>query len=132
MFMFVICLLSCFGLLKKSVDTAAVLLYALSTMNNAKVESLHRQLCNASHLYINVIDEFVSDGDFYDLTGNPNHVCISLKYGEIFAVDITENVLNNAVLDTNTVHLKIKENYEIGVKLFLLRRVDVDVEWTNN
>lgn len=55
--------------MSKCVDFGGWCLYAISTMNDAKVASIYRQILNASSFYSVDNDEFVKI-DFSDITGD--------------------------------------------------------------
>jgi len=118
--------------LKKGVDFGGWCLYAISTMNDAKIDSIYRQIQNASQVYSVINDEFVGI-DFGDITGDADNEVLSVSWqdevGNEYCRTIAEDGLNVAYVDGNTLCLKDTDGLEVRLRLFLMQRVDIKVEW---
>lgn len=118
--------------MKKGVDFGGWCLYAISTMNDAKVASVYRQILNASSFYSVDNDEFVNI-DFSDITGRADNQVLDIEWqdevGEDHSVKINEAGLNAANVINNTLWLIDTEGDVFRLLLFLLQRVNIKVEW---
>jgi hypothetical protein len=102
-------------------------------MNEIKVQSIHQQLINASHVYSKHHDDFISVEEWDDVTNNPSNVVISFKSnltGDF--IEITESGLDSARLVKNKLYIFDVDGKEQIFSLFLLKRVDIKLEWIDN
>ena len=103
-------------------------------MNKEKVTSLHRQIVNSSHVFVDGADDFVSL-DFGDLTGEPdNEVICALWVDDLgfeFPRKITEAGLSAAVVSGNKLVIEDSEGLDVVLKLYQVQAVEIAQEWTN-
>jgi hypothetical protein len=101
-------------------------------MNDAKIDSIYRQIQNASQVYGVECDEFVNI-DFSDINGTAENEVLYIEWqdevGTDHSVKITEDGLNVAYVDGNTLCLEDTDGLEVRLRLFLMQRVDIKVEW---
>jgi len=118
--------------LKKGVDFGGWCLYASSTMNDAKVASVYRQILNASQFYGVDSDEFVNI-DFSDINGTAENEVLYIEWqdevGTDHSVKITEAGLDAANVVNDTLWLIDNEGDVFRLRLFLMQRVPIKVEW---
>ena len=103
----------------------------LTQMNDAKVASVYRQILNASSFYSVDNDEFVNIG-FGDASGADNQVLYiewQDEVGKDHSVKIDEAGLNAANVINDTLWLIDTEGDVFRLRLFLLQRVNIKVEW---
>jgi len=101
-------------------------------MNDAKIDSVYRQIQNASQVYSVINDEFVKI-DFGDITGDADNEVLYVSWqdevGNEYGRTIAEDGLNVAYVDGNTLCLKDTKGDVFRLRLFLMQRVDIKVEW---
>ena len=104
----------------------------LTQMNDAKVASVYRQILNASSFYSVDNDEFVNI-DFSDITGVADNQVLYIEWqdevGKDHSVKINEAGLNAANVINDTLWLIDTEGDVFRLRLFLLQRVNIKVEW---
>ena len=118
--------------MKKGVDFGGWCLYASSTMNDAKVTSVYRQILNASQFYGVDSDEFVNI-DFSDINGTAENEVLYIEWqdevGTDHSVKITEAGLDAANVVNDTLWLIDTDGDVFRMRLFLMQRVPIKVEW---
>jgi hypothetical protein len=101
-------------------------------MNASKVSSIYRQILNASHVYS------VNDGEyvnvcFADLNGDPNNEVIHVRWedevGNEYVRIVTEEGLDIANVNGNDLVLVDQDGDLFPIRLYLLERVNIKVEW---
>jgi len=101
-------------------------------MNDAKVASIYRQILNATQFYGVDSDEFVNV-NFSDINGTAENevLCISWQdeVGEDQRVKITEAGLDAANVVNDTLWLIEDSGDVFRMRLFLMQRVPIKVEW---
>ena len=101
-------------------------------MNDAKVASIYRQILNATQFYGVDSDEFVNV-NFSDITGDADNevLCIAWQdeVGEDQRVKITEAGLDAANVVNDTLWLIEDSGDVFRMRLFLMQRVPIKVEW---
>ena len=101
-------------------------------MNDAKVASVYRQILNASKVYGVDSDEFVNI-DFSDINGTAENEVLYIEWqdevGTDHSVKITEAGLDAANVVNDTLWLIDNEGDVFRMRLFLMQRVPIKVEW---
>ena len=114
------------------VDISTNLCDTISTMNAAKVSSIYRQILNASHVYS------VNDGEyvtvcFADINGDPNNEVIHVRWEDEVGNEcvriVTEEGLDIANVNGNDLVLVDQDGDLFQIRLYLLQRVQIKVEW---
>jgi len=101
-------------------------------MNDAKVASIYRQILNASQFYGVDSDEFINI-DFSDINGTAENEVLYVSWqdevGNDHSVKITEAGLDAANVVNDTLWLIDNEGDVFRMRLFLMQRVPIKVEW---
>jgi len=101
-------------------------------MNATKVSSIYRQILNASHVYS------VNDGEyvtvcFADINGDPNNEVMHVRWedevGNECVRKVTEEGLDVANVVGNNLLLVDQDGDLFPIRLYLLQRVQIKVEW---